>query len=205
MTSIRRSLVVYFLALEAIVLGAVSLSVYETTQQTLQSKEATNRALQADHAGSLAQEAALFATLFSTGDGHFAQGDGEVCVTAVEMGATCVVRFRLHRGEAERRNIRWPRFQRDDYFTDPRWAVPQRFIATMGMPVDEKGVNQGENLNVACRSALLNMMDLLQERGFSREQAYVICSVAVDLKISNAVDVPNFVVSAFLPEHIFQG
>ena len=147
---------------------------------------------------------AVEGALFSTGDAHFAQGDGEVCVTAVEMSATCGLRFRLHRGEAERRNIRWPRFQRSDYFADPRWAVPQRFIATMGMPVDEKGVNQGENLNVACRNALLNMINLLQERGFTQEQAYVICSVAVDLKISNVVDVPNFVVSALLPEDIFQ-
>jgi formamidase len=143
--------------------------------------------------------------LFSTGDAHFAQGDGEVCVTAVEMAATCVVRFRLHRGEAQRHGIRWPRFQRSDYFIDPRWAVPQRFIAAMGMPVDDHGVNQGENLNLACRNALLNMIALLQERGFTREQAYVICSVAVDLRISNVVDVPNYVVSALLPEDIFQG
>jgi formamidase len=57
---------------------------------------------------------AVEGALFSTGDGHFAQGDGEVCVTAVEMGATCVMRFRLHRGEAERKQIRWPRFQRSD-------------------------------------------------------------------------------------------
>ena len=148
---------------------------------------------------------AVEGALFSTGDGHFAQGDGEVCVTAVEMGATCVVRFRLHRGEAERKQIRWPRFQRSDYFIDPRWAAPQRFTATMGMPVDERGVNHAENLNVACRSALLNMIALLQERGFTREQAYVICSVAVDLRISNVVDVPNYVVSALLPEEIFQG
>jgi formamidase len=147
---------------------------------------------------------AVEGALFSTGDGHFAQGDGEVCVTAVEMGATCVARFRVHRGEAERHQIRWPRFQRSDYFIDPRWAAPQRFIATMGMPVDDKGVNQGENLNSACRSALLNMISLLQERGFTREQAYVICSVAVDLRISNVVDVPNYVVSALLPEDIFQ-
>src|SRR5262249_30369981 len=108
---------------------------------------------------------AVEGALFSTGDGHFAQGDGEVCVTAVEMGATCVVRFRVHRGAAERERIRWPRFQRSDYFIDPRWAAPQRFIATMGMPVDEQGVNQGENLTLACRSALLNMVDLLRERG----------------------------------------
>src|SRR5215468_1257243 len=142
--------------------------------------------------------------LFSTGDGHFAQGDGEVCVTAVEMGATCVVRFRVHKGEAARHDIRWPRFQRTDYFIDPRFAAPRRFIATMGMPVDEKGVNHGENLNLACRNAVLTMMALLQERGFTKEQAYVLCSVAVDLRISNVVDVPNYVVSAFLPEDIFQ-
>jgi formamidase len=47
------------------------------------------------------------------------------------------------------------------------------------------------------------MIDLLGERGFSREQAYIICSVAVDLRVSNVVDVPNYVVSALLPEAIF--
>jgi len=155
--------------------------------------------------GKLLLPVAVEGALFSTGDGHFAQGDGEVCVTAVEMGASCVVRFRVHRGEAERHNIRWPRFQRSGYFIDPRWAVPERFIATMGMPVTEQGVNEGENLNLACRNAILNMMSLLQERGFSREQAYVICSVAVDLRISNVVDLPNVVVSALLSEAIFTG
>jgi formamidase len=141
--------------------------------------------------------------LFSTGDAHFAQGDGEVCLTAVEMGATCALRFRVHTGEAHRRGIRWPLLQRSDYFTDPRWAVPQRFIATLGMPIDEHGRNEGESLNAACRSAVLRMIDLLGERGFTAEQAYVLCSVAVDLKISNVVDVPNYVVSALLPEDIF--
>jgi formamidase len=146
---------------------------------------------------------AVDGALFSTGDGHFAQGDGEVCVTAVEMGATCVLRFRLHQGEAERRRIRWPRFQRSSYFIEPRFVAPERFVATMGLPVEEDGTNRGENLNLACRNALLGMIDLLEERGFSREQAYVICSVAVDLRISNVVDVPNYVVSALLPEDIF--
>ena len=73
----------------------------------------------------------------------------------------------------------------------------------MGMPIREDGVNEGENLTLACRNALLNMIDLLQERGWSREQAYIICSVAVDLRVSNVVDVPNYVVSALLPEAIF--
>jgi formamidase len=50
---------------------------------------------------------------------------------------------------------------------------------------------------------MLNMIDHIQERGFSRQQAYAICSVAVDLKINEVVDVPNFVVSAVLPLDIF--
>jgi hypothetical protein len=48
---------------------------------------------------------------------------------------------------------------------------------------------EGENLTLACRNATLNTMALLQERGFSREQAHAICSVAADLRVSNVVDV----------------
>jgi formamidase len=141
--------------------------------------------------------------LFSTGDGHFAQGDGEVCVTAVEMGATAVVRFKLHKGLAARRKFNSPVFSRESYFTDPRYAAPERFLGVMGMPITASGEIEAENLTLACRNAVLNMMELLQERGFTRQQAYVICSVAVDLRISNVVDVPNYVVSALLPEVIF--
>ena len=143
--------------------------------------------------------------LFSTGDGHFAQGDGEVCVTAVEMGATAVVRFKVHKGLANTRKFTSPVFSRTSYFIDPRYAVPERFLGVMGMPINQAGEIEAENLTLACRNAVLNMMELLQERGFSREQAYVVCSVAVDLRISNVVDVPNYVVSALLPEAIFGG
>jgi formamidase len=143
--------------------------------------------------------------LFSTGDGHFAQGDGEVCVTAVEMGATAVVRFTVHKGLASRRKFSSPVFSRQSYFTDPRYGMPERFLGVMGMPINAAGEIEAENLTLACRNAVLNMMELLQERGFSREQAYVICSVAVDLRISNVVDVPNYIVSALLPEAIFDG
>jgi formamidase len=60
-------------------------------------------------------------------------------------------------------------------------------------------------LNVAARNALLNMIDYIGEtRGYSREQAYALCSVAVNLRISQVVDVPNLVVSAFLPLDIFE-
>jgi len=146
---------------------------------------------------------AVEGALFSTGDGHFAQGDGEVCVTAVEMGATCSVRFRVIKGAAASRALRGPRFSHAGYFAPPEWASPRGFVAAMGMPIREDGTNDGENLTLACRNALLNMIDLLQERGWSRDQAYILCSVAADLRISNVVDVPNYVVSALIPEAIF--
>ena len=96
----------------------------------------------------------------------------------------------------------FPIFERDDYFTSPEMAAPRRFIASTGMCIAD-GVNQSEDASLAARNALLSMIDLLMERGWTREQAYSICSVAVDLKISQVVDVPNFVVSAFLPLDIF--
>ncbi len=142
--------------------------------------------------------------LYSAGDGHFAQGDSECCITAIEMGATVAVRFKLHAGEAARHNIRFPRFAHPGFFAPSEWAAPRNFIATMGMPIREDGTQEGEDLTLAARNALINMIELLQERGWSREQAYIICSVAVDLRISNVVDLPNVTVSAFLPEDIFQ-
>jgi formamidase len=143
--------------------------------------------------------------LYSVGDGHFAQGDSECCGTAIEMGATVTVRFRIHRGEAARHKIVWPRFAHPGYFAAPEWAAPKNFIATMGMPIRPDGSNEGGDITLATRNAVINMIDLLQERGWTREQAYVICSVAVDLKLSSVVDVPNMVVSAILPEGIFHG
>ncbi len=140
--------------------------------------------------------------LFSVGDAHFAQGDGESCGTAIEMSASVRVRFALRRGEAERRRIRFPRFERDDYFVRPELAAPKRFLATTGMCVRDN-VNESENATLAAHSALMNMIDLLMERGWTRQQAYAIASVAVDLRLSEVVDVPNFVVSALLPLDIF--
>jgi len=143
--------------------------------------------------------------LYSTGDGHFAQGDGEVSVTAIEVASTVAVRFRIHKGLAARRKFRAPVFSHERYVAAPgTTAGAQRLLGVMGMPINEDGVNEGENLTLACRNAVLNMIELLQERGYTREQAYVICSVAVDLHVSNVVDVPNYVVSALLPEIIFE-
>src|SRR5215813_5256421 len=141
--------------------------------------------------------------LFSVGDAHFAQGDGEACGTAIEMAGAILVRFAPHKGEAERRGIRFPRFARDDYYFPPELAAPKRFLATTGMSIRDDGTNESEDATLSARNALLAMIDLLMERGWSRQQAYAICSVAVDLKLSELVDVPNMVVSAFLPLDIF--
>jgi formamidase len=142
--------------------------------------------------------------LFSVGDAHFAQGDAEACGTAIEMGATFRGTFQLRKGAAARGNIRDVQFSREDYFVDPRFVAPRRFFATTGISVTKDGVAESEDLTLAARNALLNMIDhLVNERGFSRQQAYALCSVAVDLKVSEVVDVPNFVVSAFLPLDIF--
>ena len=142
---------------------------------------------------------AVDGALYSVGDGHYAQGDGEVCGTAIEMGATAVVRFRIHRDEARTKGIVWPRFSHSSFVND----LEKNFIATMGMPVGADGRQENCDLNLAARNALIRMIELLQERGWTREQAYIICSVAVDLRVSNVVDVPNVTVSALLPEDIF--
>jgi formamidase len=141
--------------------------------------------------------------LFSAGDAHFAQGDCETCGTAIEMRATLRVRFTVHSGEARERGIRDPRFARTDYWVAPEYAAPRRFFATTGMSVTPDGTVNAEDATLAARNALLNMIDHLGERGWTRQQAYAICSVAVDLRISQLVDVPSFLVSALLPEDIF--
>ncbi|MBV9578524.1 MAG: acetamidase/formamidase family protein [Chloroflexi bacterium] len=141
--------------------------------------------------------------LFSAGDAHYAQGDCETCGTAIEMNCTLHVRFKVLKGEAARKGIRFPRFYRQDYFVQPEFAAPRRFYATTGISVTRDGVDHSEDVSLATRNALLNMIDHLEERGWSRQQGYTICSVAVDLKISQLVDVPNMLVSAFLPEDIF--
>jgi formamidase len=141
--------------------------------------------------------------LVSTGDHHYAQGDSEACGTAIEIRSRVQVRFGVRKGEAERQGIRDVQFFRDDYFAPPELATPRRFFATTGLSVGKDGENASEDATLAARNALLNMIDHLGTRGYDRQQAYAICSCAVDLRISQAVDVPNFIVSAFLPLDIF--
>ncbi|HLV57303.1 MAG TPA: acetamidase/formamidase family protein [Natronosporangium sp.] len=139
--------------------------------------------------------------LFSAGDAHFAQGDGEVCGTAIETRATVRVRFTVHKEWT----LTEPQFSRTDYWVAPQYAAPRRFHATTGRSVARDGTIRAEDVTLATRNALLQMIDHLQTRGWSRQQAYAICSVAVDLRVSQVVDVPHFLVTAFLPEDIFTG
>lgn len=140
--------------------------------------------------------------LFSVGDAHFAQGDSECCGTAIEMPAQARLRFRVHPEGAARRHIRFPFFTREGETPGREVATPGRYLATTGMCISN-GRNESEDITLAARQALLNMLQMLEERGWSRPQAYCICSVAVDLRVSEAVDVPNPVVTAFLPLDIF--
>ncbi|HLW71476.1 MAG TPA: acetamidase/formamidase family protein [Candidatus Binataceae bacterium] len=136
--------------------------------------------------------------LFSIGDAHFAQGDGEVCGSAIEMAATFTLRFDLQKGAARERKLRGVQFSGSER------AGARRYHATTGLCMRSEDVQESEDATLAARNALLAMIDYLeQQRGFSRQQAYAICSVAVDLRLSEVVDVPNFVVTAFLPLDIF--
>jgi len=141
--------------------------------------------------------------LVSTGDVHYAQGDCEACGTAIEVRTRVHLRFGIRKGEAERWGIQDLQFFRDDYFTPPELAAPRRFFATTGIGVHKDGTNESEDLSLSAKNALLNMIEHLETRGFDRQQAYALCSVAVDLRISQVVDVPNLLVSALLPLDIF--
>ena len=139
--------------------------------------------------------------LFSIGDGHFAQGEGEACGTAIEMTATWRLRFDLRRGAAgDQQRLRFER----PATGGPDAAESGAYYATTGISVDDAGVNHGEDVTVAARDALREMLDhLTTDRGFTRQQAYAICSVAVQLRISALPDVPNACVTALLPLGIF--
>ena len=133
--------------------------------------------------------------MFSVGDLHYAQGDGEVCGSAIEVAGAVTVRLHVRKQPAWR-----PRFPA---FEVP--ALPGRpSFATTGIPLGDDGTNESLDLGLAARRALLELIDYLEAaRGLSREAAYVLCSVAADLRISEVVDVPNALVSAVLPLDVF--
>ena len=126
--------------------------------------------------------------LFSAGDAHAAQGDGEVCGTAIETGATAT----LHLTLVPDMHLSAPEYLTKALTTSANTAS---WYGTTGI---------GPDLMTATKDAIRAMIRRLeQSKGLSAEEAYILCSVAVDLKINEVVDSPNWVVSANLPMVIF--
>ena len=139
--------------------------------------------------------------LLSLGDVHFAQGEGEVCGTAIEIHGRVALRVDVLPAAKLGYRPQTPAFES----VEPAWKGGRRHFVTTGLPIRPDGSNADMDTTLAARNALLAMIDwLVAERGLTREQAYVLCSVAVDLRISEIVDIPNPVVSALCPLDIFQ-
>lgn len=128
--------------------------------------------------------------LFSCGDAHAAQGDGEVCVTGIEAPMYAALRFMLQKG----RRILAPQFVTAGSLTP--MVDHAGFYGTTGV---------GPDLYKASQDAVRAMIDHLSGTyGLTREDAYVLSSLCVDLKISEIVDAGQYVVSALLPLAVFQ-
>jgi acetamidase/formamidase len=125
--------------------------------------------------------------LFSCGDGHAAQGDGEVCINGIECPLDVTLRFRLHKHQPLTGPIveASERTARDS--TSDAWVV----------------VESGLDLAETARAATLRMLDLLVSRWeFSEVHAYLLCSVALKLRLSQVVNEPMYTVSAALSKQI---
>ncbi len=123
--------------------------------------------------------------LFSCGDGHAAQGDGEVCINGIECPLNVTLRFVLHRGDP----LRGPLVASppDTQSGGPAWVV----------------VESDEDALRAARDATSRMVDLLVRLwGFTAIHAYILCSVAMHLRLSQVVNDPMVTVSAAIAKHI---
>lgn len=151
------------------------------------------------------------------GDVHYAQGDGEVSGTAIEMGAVVTLTTEIRKGQGS--VIKGPEVEGGSQIKD---IEPSKFYQTVGLPLKAVGeippphaylesqkiadlANLSEDLMLAARDALIKMIDYIQrEHGLDREQAYILASVAVDLRVGQVVDVPNYIVTAVLNLDVFE-
>jgi formamidase len=152
----------------------------------------------------------------AVGDFHYAQGDGEVSGTAIEMGGTLTVTASIVKNP--------PDLKYGPHYEGPAKVLDipsERFYATTGFPLKEPGTvpanlayldsdriaglsNLSADVHLAARNALAAMIDyIVSDYGYDRAQAYIIASVAVDMRIGQLVDVPNVGVTAILPLDIF--
>jgi acetamidase/formamidase len=125
--------------------------------------------------------------LFSAGDAHAAQGDGEVCINGIECPADVSLRFKLHR----QRSLAGP-------LVDA--AMPARGPDSKCAWIV---VESGTDAMTAARAASSRMVDLLvAEWGFSPVHAYLLCSVAMDLRLAQVVNRPMITVAASIAKSI---
>ncbi|MDD9929157.1 MAG: acetamidase/formamidase family protein [Rhodospirillaceae bacterium] len=128
--------------------------------------------------------------LLSLGDTHAAQGDGEVCGTAIESPMDVTVRLDLIKGAA-------PAF--------PRFTTPGPVTRHLDAKGYEVTTGVGPDLMAGARDAVSGMIDLLTARhGMAPEEAYMLCSVCADLRISEIVDQPNWIVSFYFPRLVLE-
>jgi acetamidase/formamidase len=123
--------------------------------------------------------------LFSAGDAHAAQGDGEVCINGIECPADATLRFQLHK----RKRLAGPLIEttRSQAREADEWIV----------------VESATDAVSAARAATSRMIDLLAEGwGFSEVHAYLLCSVAMHLRLSQVVNEPMYTISAALPNQV---
>lgn len=128
--------------------------------------------------------------LLSCGDGHAAQGDGEVCGTGLETSMVVTLRLSLQK--------RAPSM-------GPRLKLPGPVTRHLDRHGYDVTTGIGPDLMSGARDAVRAMIDLLCTREkLTPEDAYILCSVAADLRISEIVDMPNWVVSLYFPRIVFE-
>ena len=127
--------------------------------------------------------------LFSVGDTHAAQGDGEVCVTAIESPMAVTLGFELVKDAG----LRFPRFETPGPVS--RHFDAKGYHVTTGI---------GPDLMDGARAAVSDMIELLGGlQGLAAADAYMLCSACADLRVSEIVDRPNWVVGFYFPKIVF--
>lgn len=128
--------------------------------------------------------------LFSVGDTHAAQGDGEVCGTAIESPCTIAAKFELVKGAS---------------LPFPRFTTPGPVTRHLDVKGYEVTTGVGPDIMEGARAAVSGMIDLLSKRhNMNAVDAYLLCSVCGDLRISEIVDMPNWVVSFYFPRVVLE-
>ncbi len=128
--------------------------------------------------------------IFSVGDTHAVQGDGEVCGTAIESPIDVALKFELIKGV---------------HLKSPRFTTPGPVSNHFDTKGYEVTTGIGPDLMTGARAAVSEMIELLSKRfGYAPIDAYMLCSVCADLRISSIVDMPNWVVSLYFPRVVLE-